>query len=203
MNYKSFLSSSIRLLILTCLTTSFFSCEKQTSEPTFTSVDATAKTAVKNDQSQSLPPTLQNLKKISLQTAQHQSFEVFLAITDAEQTQGFSGVKPEEIYDDQGMLFVGTETEFKSFWMPDTYFNLDIFFIDENLQILAVERNVKFYHGREHEELIPRTRSYLARHVLELKASSALSATIKVGDKLIWTAATPLEQIKPNTPVRQ
>jgi uncharacterized membrane protein (UPF0127 family) len=53
-----------------------------------------------------------------------------LAFTPSEQEQGLSGIRPENFNNDQGMLFFYLEDGEKLFWMPDTYFNLDLFYLD-------------------------------------------------------------------------
>lgn len=119
------------------------------------------------------------------------NFQVYLAVSDSEQTLGLSAIPDENWSADDGMLFWYEEDSPKSFWMPDTYFNLDIFFLDKDLKIIAVERNVPHYIGREHPETIPRTASYFCRHVLELKSSSDLAKNIQTGETLTWVSPPP------------
>lgn len=109
-----------------------------------------------------------------------------LAITQVEQTQGLSGVKPTEFGDNEAMLFYYESDAEKSFWMPDTYFDLDIFFLDKDYMVIDVERNVKHHPTRLTPPPIATTRRIFARHVLEMKASSPLSKKIKVGQKFNW-----------------
>lgn len=109
-----------------------------------------------------------------------------LAVTVPEQTQGLSGIKPSEFGNDEAMLFYYTTDSEKSFWMPDTYFDLDIFFMDKDLMVIDVERNVKHHPTRKVPPAIATTRRIFARHVLEMKASSPLSKKVKVGAKFTW-----------------
>jgi len=113
------------------------------------------------------------------------SISVYLAKSIQEQTQGLSGVKENQIQDNEGMLFWYPEDGARSFWMPNTYTNLDIFFLSERMVVLHVERNVPAHPGMKEPPKITRTPTIYARHVLELKASSPISKELNVGDKLI------------------
>ena len=80
--------------------------------------------------------------------------------------------------------------------MPDTYFDLDIFFLDKDYVVLHIERKVKHHPGRSEPPAIARTPPIFSRHVLELKAASELSQLIKKGDKLKLVGNLNLLQIK-------
>jgi uncharacterized membrane protein (UPF0127 family) len=110
-----------------------------------------------------------------------------LAMTEEEQERGLSGVSSSEFTTTDGMLFIYKETEPRRFWMPDTYFDLDIFFLDTGLTVIDIERKVLAHPGRD-ETLIPiqRTRTIMAKHVLEMRADSPLSSEIQKGQKLKW-----------------
>ncbi len=51
-----------------------------------------------------------------------------LALTQEEKVKGLSGVKSDNFGLNQGVLFFYTIEEPRRFWMPDTYFNLNIIF---------------------------------------------------------------------------
>lgn len=123
------------------------------------------------------------------QTIKHPSGEIIklrLATTITEQTQGLSGLKPAQFGENESMLFYYTSDSERSFWMPDTYFDLDIFFLDKDLMVIDVDRNVKHHPNRNTPPAIATTRRIFARHVFEMKASSPLSKKLKVGQKLSW-----------------
>ncbi len=113
--------------------------------------------------------------------------KITLAMTSEEQAQGLSGKKPHEFGDHEGMLFYNKRYDEKRFWMPDTYFDLDIYFLDEKFKILAVEKNTPHHPGRNEPPEIYRTKTYRAMHVLEMKSSSKISQKLKVGDALKFT----------------
>ncbi|PIP94537.1 MAG: hypothetical protein COW00_08460 [Bdellovibrio sp. CG12_big_fil_rev_8_21_14_0_65_39_13] len=133
-----------------------------------------------------------DVRKTNLVLSSGRMLTVKLAITPEEQQQGLSGLKDQDFPDEEGMLFYYKNMGPKRFWMPDTYFNLDIIFLDQDMKVIAIERNVPAHPGRTEDPPIAQTRTYLARHVLELKANSQIAKTIREGDKIIWQ--------KPETP---
>ena len=135
-------------------------------------------------------------KRVELITPSGKVIETTLAITPAEQEQGLSGVQPQDFDDDDGMLFYYLQDDEKHFWMPDTYFDLDIIFIDKELKILDIIRKLPFYVGRSSPDLIPRARGVWARHALEMKATSEISKGLKAGDILKLKADVTLEQLE-------
>jgi len=107
--------------------------------------------------------------------------------------QGLSGVKPEDFAHDQGMLFFYLADEERHFWMPDTYFDLDLFYLDHELRILDIVRKLPHYIGRSNPQLIPRARSVWSRHVLEMKSGSPIAQKLQVGDQLKWKSSLDLK----------
>lgn len=121
---------------------------------------------------------------------------VDLALTEAEKTQGLSGMPADRYQDDQAMFFFYPDTGPRRFWMPDTYFDLDIFFLDPDLRVLDIERDVKHHPGRSTPPEIPMTRTILSTHILEIKASSPIAKSIKIGDQLKWTQGADLKALR-------
>lgn len=97
-----------------------------------------------------------------------ESVEFLLAQTNLEKKNGLSGVKLDQIGNKRGMLFLFKEYGPRSFWMPNTYFDLDIYFLDSNLEIIDAELNVKHHPGMEEPPKIEKTRTIFAKHVIEL-----------------------------------
>ena len=108
----------------------------------------------------------------------------YVAKSPQEQTQGLSGVKESDLKDNDAMLFWYEKSGPRRFWMPNTYANLDIFFLTKDMEVIHVERNVQAHPGMEEPPKIAQTPVIFAHHVLELKASSALSKEIKIGMQL-------------------
>lgn len=110
----------------------------------------------------------------------------YVAEGEKLQAQGLSGVLPEHFNDDEAMFFVYESEGMRRFWMPDTYFNLDIFFLDQSLRVIDIERNMPAHPGQQEPPKIARSRNIRAWHVLEVRSSSALARKIKIGQQLEW-----------------
>lgn len=121
---------------------------------------------------------------------------VKLAISMDDQIKGLSGTRDQEWPDDQGMLFVYAEEGQRGFWMPDTYFDLDLIYFDKDFKIIDIDRKVPHFIGRFPQDRIPRARIVWARHVLEMKAKSQLSQKLKVGDQFRFESPEIPPQIK-------
>lgn len=135
------------------------------------------------------------LREVLLETPSGENIKTALAITLKDQEQGLSGIKPSDFDDDQGMLFYYLQEDEKFFWMPDTYFDLDLFYLDRDLKILDIIRKLPHYIGRHNPDLIPRARGVWSRHTLEMKSTSPIAAKLKVGDSLKWKSAIPLKDM--------
>ncbi len=133
---------------------------------------------------------------VELELPSGESLKTQLAITMEEQTQGLSGIQDKDFADNEAMLFIYLEDSPKRFWMPDTYFDLDIFFLDNEMVVIDVDRQVKHHPGRENLNSVARTRAIYCRHVLEIKSSSKLAQQLRPGMKLKWPANPPLWQIE-------
>lgn len=68
------------------------------------------------------------------------ALRVWLALTSAQQEEGLMHVPPEEIADDQGMLFVFPDEQIRGFWMKNTITELDIAFARADGTIVATWR---------------------------------------------------------------
>ena len=104
-------------------------------------------------------------------------------------------MQPEDFDDDQGMLFYYKEDGDRYFWMPDTYFDLDLFYLDKDLVILDIVRKLPHHKGRHNEALIPRARGVWCRHTLEMKSGSKIADKLKIGDRLTWKGQASLEMM--------
>lgn len=134
-----------------------------------------------------------------LQISSGQKVLVQLAISESDQIKGLSGIKPDQLKDNQGMLFVYDQLGQRSFWMPDTYMDLDLFYLDQNMRVIDVYRNLKHHPGRDEPPSIPRAPTVYAWHVLELKSSSPLAKEIRQFQQLNWTSGQNLPKILRDT----
>ncbi|WP_157680608.1 DUF192 domain-containing protein [Bacteriovorax sp. Seq25_V] len=111
---------------------------------------------------------------------------VSFAISNEEKTKGLSGLHPSKMKFNEGLFFVYNNMSSKTFWMPNTYFNLDIIFLDLNMKVVGLEKNVQHFKGREPIKSIPVTPTYYSAHVLELHAGEADKYKIELGSVLKW-----------------
>lgn len=118
-----------------------------------------------------------------------------LALSRAQHTKGLSGIKSSAFNPKSGMLFVNTEVGPRRFWMPDTYFDLDIIFLDQNLMIVGLEQNVPAHPGKKDSPPIYKTDTYTAQFVLEIKSKTKFGATLKKGDQLKFIGPLSLSEI--------
>lgn len=70
----------------------------------------------------------------------NKEYEVLVAETEEEKTKGLQDV--EELDDDEGMLFVYNEPQQVVFWMQDTTIPLDIIFINDDFEVISVQKGV-------------------------------------------------------------
>jgi uncharacterized membrane protein (UPF0127 family) len=97
-----------------------------------------------------------------------------LAVDPETQEKGLSGVRPKDFAINEGMLFYYSQRSLRQFWMPDTYMDLAIIFLDEELTIVHMER-MSAQPGEKNPKNIKRTPAIVAQHVLELRADSPLA----------------------------
>ena len=127
---------------------------------------------------------LRAMERADLQLPSGQRLKLQIVKTEEERAQGLSGIRPKQFGQDEAMLFFYEQEGPRKFWMPNTFMNLDIFFLDQNFKVIDVQRNLPAYPKSEPIDKIPTTKVVNARHVLEMRADSPSSKKIKVGDIL-------------------
>ena len=103
-------------------------------------------------------------------TIGNKSYQVSLAETEEEQMKGLQGVHT--LPEDEGVLFVSEEPGEVGFWMKDTLIPLDIIYINDDDEVIAVEQ------GTPGDETILEHPD--VKYVLEVNKDSG----IKIGDEL-------------------
>ena len=110
------------------------------------------------------------------------AIKVMVADEPDERKQGLSGV--ESLRELQGMLFVFDDSDTHGIWMKDMLIPLDIIWINDQFEIVYIERNAtpesypKVFSPREP-----------ARFVLEVNAFFSESFGVAVGDKVTIPAS--------------
>lgn len=133
------------------------------------------------------------LEFVELLTPDGSVINASVAETPDEQTQGLQNVQEDEFADNDGKLFFYLRDSARTFWMPNTFFDLDIIYLDRNLKITDIVRDVPHYTGNVNSE-IPRAPTITSRHVLEMKADSPVADNLKEQDILQWRSSLTLEQ---------
>ncbi len=82
--------------------------------------------------------------------------------------------------ENQGMLFIFDSKAARSFWMKDTYFSLDMIFIDSNKEIVSIARDTTPLTEQNYHSEKP------AQYVLEVIAGFAKKHGIVPGYKIDW-----------------
>ena len=103
-------------------------------------------------------------------TIGNKSYQVSLAKTEEEQITGLQGVHT--LPEDEGVLFVFEEPGEVGFWMKDTLIPLDIIYINDDDEVIAVEEGTPGNETiLEHPDV---------KYVLEVNKDSG----VKIGDEL-------------------
>ena len=104
-----------------------------------------------------------------------------LAVTPEEHTQGLMFVK--HLPENKGMLFVFDREQPQTFWMKNTFIDLDMVFIDAQHQVTSVAANVprSFTYTPDREVALA---SGEGMYVLELPAKTAAKHGVKAGSLL-------------------
>ena len=127
---------------------------------------------------------LSSLQKADILLSSGEQIETFLAMNTSEQARGLSGIPSDEFTSSQGMLFVYPDIGKRGFWMPDTYFDLDIFFLDEDFTVIHISRDMPHHPGKQQSPPIASTEQILCRYALEMRSDSRIAKKIQIGDTL-------------------
>lgn len=114
---------------------------------------------------------------IKTQDGRRMKVKLEIASSYADQSKGLS--KRNKICNNCGMLFIYKKPTKLSFWMKDTSVPLDIAFLDTDMRIQEIVRNMEPFSN----EIVKS--SLLSRFALEMNAGYFDSKNIKVGDRLM------------------
>lgn len=126
-------------------------------------------------------------KKILI-TPDKSEIQVSWAVSEMEKQRGLSGLKSESMKKSEGLVFVYRKMMPLRFWMPETFFDLDIIFLDKDFKVVAIE-TLPHYPTRKDTQKIPITNTYQSQFVLELHAGMAKKYKIVKGSQLKWKKA--------------
>ena len=69
--------------------------------------------------------------------------QLMLDIADTEEKRSFGLMSRKKISPNSGMIFLWKDSKIRSFWMKNTYFNLDLFFLNREGIIVEIYKNAK------------------------------------------------------------
>ena len=70
---------------------------------------------------------------------------LFLYIADNEQKRSYGLMNRRDMKPNSGMLFIWKDSQIRNFWMKNTHFNLDLFFLNKQGQIIEIYKNAKAF----------------------------------------------------------
>jgi len=102
------------------------------------------------------------------------TFNLEIAQTSEEMQKGL--MNRESLPANQGMLFIFTDMQPRGFWMKNTLIPLDMIFLDNNLTVVEVKKNVQPCEA----DPCPVYNSVPAQYVLEVNAGLAEKNSIGI-----------------------
>lgn len=106
-------------------------------------------------------------------------FDIEIANDDYERETGL--MNRHQMEDNQAMLFIFPEEDFRSFYMKNTYIPLDIIYLDEGLEIVSFQYDAVPLDETSLPSNTP------AKYVLEIKAGLSERFDIQIDDKISYT----------------
>ena len=116
----------------------------------------------------------------------NQNIELITFDNEITRANGLSGINSSEFSNEEIAIFVFPEEKEVNFWMPNTFFNITIVFLDSDFLVVGKEslEHFKEKANKNNIKLIPKTQKYKAKYVLELKETSRLNNYITIGEYL-------------------
>ena len=71
--------------------------------------------------------------------------ELFLDIADNQQKRSYGLMNRRNIKSNSGMIFIWKDSQIRNFWMKNTHFNLDLFFLNKQGEIIEIFKNAKAF----------------------------------------------------------
>ena len=71
--------------------------------------------------------------------------ELFLDIADNQQKRSYGLMNRRDMKSNSGMIFIWKDSQIRNFWMKNTHFNLDLFFLNKQGEIIEIYKNAKAF----------------------------------------------------------
>jgi len=124
------------------------------------------------------------------------TLRVRLALDDEDKKRGLSGFRETDFAEDEALLMVGFNNNQRSINMGDTFFNIDVFFLDDDLKVVGLQRNLKAHPGRVEPPAIENSEWVFARHIMEMRSGSSYANRIQQGMVLRWQSQPTIKDIE-------
>lgn len=105
-------------------------------------------------------------------------YKVEIARTQEEKEKGL--MFWENLSKEQGILFINSEENIFSFWMKNMKFPIDIIWLNNNFEVVFIEKNAQPCGESECLNINPEK---LAQYILEINAGEADRIGLQIGDK--------------------
>ncbi len=110
-------------------------------------------------------------------------YKLYEARSDSEKILGLSVF--DQISENEGMFFIFDQPNYYSMYMKDMKFNIDIIFLDKNMEVVTIHENVSKDSFKSNEEYEVFKSFSPAKYVIELKEGETQKNKIKIGDQVI------------------
>ena len=101
--------------------------------------------------------------------------KLYLDLADNEQKRSYGLMNREDMRPNSGMLFIWKDSQIRNFWMKNTHFNLDLFFLNNHGEIIEIFKNAKAF-----DETNIKSKEKV-KYVLEMNAGEQ---NFQIGNKL-------------------
>ena len=101
--------------------------------------------------------------------------ELSIELADTAHKRSYGLMNREDMKSNSGMLFIWKDKQIRNFWMKNTYFNLDLFFLNNQGEIIEIYKNAKAF-----DETNIKSKEKV-KYVLEMKSGEQ---NFKIGNKL-------------------
>ena len=71
--------------------------------------------------------------------------ELSVELADNEHKRSYGLMNREDMKSNSGMLFIWKDNQIRNFWMKNTHFNLDLFFLNKQGEIIEIFKNAKAF----------------------------------------------------------
>ncbi len=131
-----------------------------------------------------------------LQLADGSPIRARLALSYADRKQGLSGLRTTEFAKDEALLMLSIDNNLRSVNMGDMHFSIDVFFLDADLKVVGLHRDLKAHPGKAQPPMIENSPWVYARHIMEMRADSPYAARIQPGSVLRWRSKPGEKEIE-------